>query len=163
MITSDIIDFGEKRNLQLVTIVLVVAVGYVMFSYTASLFAFISPSSELRWETSVKDYGQSGGTISFIGVLEEGTQYFQIFTYYYFTSPEASVTWCVTVLREEDSRPIYIDTGTITDAQGNYEVPVSFALTEAGHYKVRIMVWTQLLPNGLTRTRTIHEGSFQVV
>ena len=157
------IDFEDKRNLQLVRLVLALAVVYMIFSYTTSLLAFISPSSELRWETSVKDYDQSGGAVSFTGVLEEGTQYFQIFSYYDFTSPEDSVIWCVTVLRVEDNRPVYIETGTITDAQGNYEIPISLPLTEAGNYRVRIMVWTQPLPDGVTRTKTIHEGSFQVM
>lgn len=144
--------------------VLAFVFGYIVFSYTLSLFAFVSPSPDLRWETSTKDFSHSAGTLSFVGVLEEGTQYYNVIRYYYyFTVPEESVIWCVTVLREEDNRPVYIETDTITNALGDYEIPISFYLTEAGTYKVRIMVWTQLLPDGETRIKTIHEGSFQVV
>ena len=62
--------------------------------------------------------------------------------------------------------PVFIDTGSIANAQGDiivnpdpYTLPSSATL---GTYKIRIVVWTDLLPSGETRTDTIFEKTFVV-
>ena len=167
MSSSIDIDLSEKRNLLVVSLVLAVVIGYTIFSYSIALFAFISPSAELRWGTNAftDQPSYSRGTqVTLTGFLEEGTAYFNIINYYYFTYSE-TVTWGVIVL-SSDNTPVYIVTGTLTD-QGDitldplpkYDISPTASV---GTYKVRIMVWSDLLPSGETRTITINEETFQV-
>ena len=72
----------------------------IVLSYVGSLFAFISPSSDLRWESSVDTLLPSyskGDTVPITGLLEEGTQYIENGEYFVFTTSE-NVMWTVLIL-----------------------------------------------------------------
>jgi hypothetical protein len=105
-----------------------------------------------------------GDTVLITGFLEEGTQYFDIIQYYYFVTGEP-VTWALVVLNPSNM-PVHIETGTISNAEGDITLdPVSFSLAsnaEIGTYRVRIIVWSDYLPSGETRTNSINEDTFEV-
>ncbi|MFC1803163.1 hypothetical protein ACFL0D_04255 [Thermoproteota archaeon] len=169
MSSSKFFYISEKGKQKIYLITLAVVLGSILVSYTVSLFAFISPTADLRWETSVIDFDQldysRGESVTLTGFLEEGTQYFNVIQYYYFLTGEP-VTWAVIVM-DPNNMPIHIYTDTISDLEGDLTLdPLSFNIPTSaslGTYKVRIMVWTDLLPTGVTRTKTINEGSFEVV
>ena len=169
MSSSMIFNIGEKRKQKIYLLTLAVVIGSILVSYTISLFAFVSPTVDLRWETSVINFDQPdysrGETVTLTGYLEEGTQYYYFIQYYYFVTGEP-VTWAVIVM-DSVNMPIYIETGVLSDLQGDLTLdPVSFAIpatASLGTYKVRIMVWSDLLPTGVTRTNIINEGTFEVI
>lgn len=123
------------------------------------MYAFISPSQDLRWEGSVsyldKPSYSPGNTVNIIGALEEGTQYFLSGNYYDFTSP-IIVRW-VLIVKDPNNMPVHIDTGLLSDVIGDTELsPVTVYLPSnaaVGIYKIRVFVWTDWLPTGETRTQ----------
>ena len=157
----------RKQDIQFIALVLIA--GFMLSTYITSLSAFVSPTSTLRWETSVYSFDQSdysrGDPVTLTGFLEEGTSYYNLIQYYYFLTGEP-ITWTVIVL-SPSNMPIYITSDVIADAQGDITLdPISFTLAssaELGTYKVRIIVWSDFLPSGATRTNAIHEDTFEVV
>jgi hypothetical protein len=142
---------------------------YLFFSYCISLFAFISPSGDLRWDGEVSTITSTqyhrGQTVAITGFLEEATQYKETGVYFTFTYPE-NVVYSITVM-DPDDLPIYHKTESLSSIQGDITLdPISFTLASDalyGTYKVRVLVWTDWLPNGDTRTYQIQEQTFEVI
>src|SRR4030042_1042551 len=161
------ITFNDENRRQILfagLLALVIVSG--LFTYITSLFAFISPTQELRWNASISSINKQtfhkGETVIITGLLEEGTEYFTKGYYYYFTSPE-DIVWIVNVLGP-NNLPIHLAYSSVFNAQGdintsniNFNLPADAA---TGTYKIRIMVWTDLLPDGETRTYLINEAEF---
>ena len=165
------LNLSEEKTHRLVLLTLSIVVAYILFSYSQALFAFVSPTPDMRWETSVTNFDQpsyqGGDIVTLTGFLEEGTQYYYLMIdYYYFTSGE-SILYGIVVL-DPNNMPVHVETGTLGDIDGDHTLdPISFTLSPTatlGNYKVRIVVWTDLLENnGLSRTKAINEGIFEVI
>lgn len=158
----------ESQKNKIVTILLLVIIIVTVSTYITSLFAFISPSEAQRWDTSIQTVNpptiNRGTTVTVTGLLEEGSQ-FMMGYYHYFSSAE-NIRWIVVVV-DPNNMPIYITSGTVAGALGdinlgplNFNIPTTAAL---GTYKIRVLVWTDWLPSGETRTNIIHEELFVVV
>jgi hypothetical protein len=134
-----------------------------------SLFAFISPTQELRWSSSItyinKPVLNPGNTVNVTGFLEEGTEYFERGNYYFFTAPE-DVRW-VLIVMDPNNLPIYMGSDVLTNAISDItEDSITFTLSSTaapGTYKIRLLIWTDWLPGGETRTYIINEYEFEVV
>ena len=150
---------------------LIIITGYILVTYAVSLVAFVSPSENMRWnsdvDTIVPATYNRGDTVSITGLLEEGTEYLKYGPYYYlsFSSTE-DITWAVIVLSPSNV-PFSIQTGSLSGITGDFAItPVSVNIpsnAELGTYTVRVIIWTDLLPTGETKTNLINEGSFEVV
>ena len=159
----------ENRRQILFTGIMVILVLSGLFTYMVSLFAFKSPSPELRWNALVtsinKPTFQKGETVTITGLLEEGTEYFQKGYYYYFTSPE-NIVWIVNVL-DPNNMPVHFEYLEVANAQGDINInDIDFTLSTTaltGTYKIRVMVWNSWLPDGETRTYIINEAEFEVI
>jgi hypothetical protein len=159
-----LIDIGKQRKN---TILVAATIIILLATYSQSLIAFISPSSELRWNTELQGLSASysrGSTVSLTGFLEEGTEYIQDGDYFVFTTPE-TVTWTITI-KDSNNMPVFFETGQLTDLSGDFTLPAEtydIAVDAAtGTYTVKLIVWSALLPSGNTRTYIINEGSFEV-
>ena len=158
---------NEKNRQLIIKSILVIVIVYSLFTYFVSLLAFISPSQEQRWDTSIQTITPSpitpGTTVTVTGFLEEGTQYLMGY-YHYFSSPEA-VTWIVIVI-DPNNMPIHLESGTASVLGDKTIDAFSFNLPATavkGTYKIRVLVWTEWLPDGEARTNIINEKSFKVV
>jgi len=159
---------NERNRHLIIKSILAIIIAYSLLTYFVSLLAFISPSQEQRWDTSIQTITPSpitpGTTVTVTGFLEEGSQYLMGY-YHYFSSPEA-VTWIVIVI-DPNNMPIHMESGTIASALGdrpldtfNFNLPTTAV---KGTYKIRVLVWTEWLPDGEARTNIINEESFEVV
>jgi hypothetical protein len=125
----------------------------------------------MRWNTEIDTLVPAtynrGDIVSITGLLEEGTEYLRYSPYLYssWSSPE-DIMWAIVILSPTNT-PFYVETGTLIDIEGNYSLdPVNVNIpssAEFGTYKIRVIIWTDLLPTGETRTNIITEGSFEVV
>lgn len=148
---------------------IIIVIGLVIGSYIIALNAFVSPTSELRWDGVIEYINgvsfNPNDTVIISGYLEEGVQYWGIGTYYYFTTPE-SIRW-ILVVKDPNNMPIYLETDVVNNAFGNINIDdKSFVLpSEAvgGTYTVKLLIWTDLLPDGVSRTNEIHEITFEVI
>jgi hypothetical protein len=149
-------------------LILSIIIGIIFVSYFGALSAFISPSPELRWNSSISYINDiaynPGDTVTVTGFIEEGTQYFLLGNYYDFQSSE-TVRWFVIIL-DPNYQPIHIETGTLFDAIGNqtldqfsFDLPIN---SVSGQYRVRVFVWTDWLISGDTRTYLVNEKTFGV-
>lgn len=148
--------------------ILVLIIGVTLISYVYSLNAFISPSRELRWDSEI-DYinGISfnpGAPVTISGTLIEGDSYFSFGNYYSFF-PE-DIRW-ILVVKDPNNMPIHLETNAISGANGQIETnDIGFTLPStsiSGTYRVKLLVWTGLLPDGEIRTRQVQEFTFEVV
>ena len=156
----------KNKNSVIIGLFLIFLVS-ILSSQIGSPLAFISPSSEFRWASSVdalQPTYSKGDTVYITGLLEEGSQYIDYGGYYTFTTAE-NLVWAVTILGPDDL-PISFTIGPLTAAEGSITLDtVSYTINQidpSGTYKVRVVVWTGALPSGDTRTYTILEGSFEV-
>ncbi len=158
-----IFEINSKQALLLLSIIITI----IVFSYLGALFAFISPSPELRWNASISYINDiafiPGETVTVNGFIEEGTQYYLLGDYYDFQGSETT-RWFVIII-DPNKQPIHLETGTL-DAIGNQTLnQFSFDLPSnavSGQYNVRVFVWTDWLPSGDTRTYLINEKTFTV-
>ena len=166
-LTLNFNDLNRRQMIFASVLTLVIISG--LFTYITTLLAFISPSQELRWNTSIssinKQTFQKGETVTIMGFLEEGTEYFSKGNYYYFTASE-DIVWFVNVL-DPNNQPIYFRTPvSVAGASGDISTGnISFPLPSnavAGTYRIRLIVWTDLLPGGETRTYLVNEAEFEV-
>ena len=147
---------------------LVLVLGVTLVSYIISLNAFISPTSELRWDGTVSYISDTvynpGDPVLVEGRLIEGDSYFSL-GYYYFFAPE-DIRWILVVIDPNDM-PIYMETNVVTNANGVIDTgQIGFNLPSnaaPGIYHIRMIVWSDLLPTGETRTRQIQEITFEVM
>lgn len=164
------VSFNDKNRRQiLLASILTLIVVSGLFTYIVSLFAFISPTQELRWDASIttinKQTFNRGETVTISGLLEEGTEYIENGSYYFFTSSE-NIVWIINVL-DPNNLPIHLAYTAVPNAWGdidtgniNFNLPADAA---TGTYTIRIMVWTDWLPDGETRTYLINEMEFTVI
>jgi hypothetical protein len=153
----------------LTTAVLGVLITFILSTYVVSLFAFVSPDSELRWDGGIQYINgptfSPGDTVVIEGYIEEGSTYFMKGFYYYFIGGE-NVRWVVNVMNTEFD-PVHIETDTIVNAIGDNALPqITFDLPNdapSGTYTVKIIIWSDWLPAGETRSNTIQEITFEVV
>jgi len=146
-----------------------VLIVFILSTYVVSLFAFVSPSNELRWDGGIQYINgptfNPSDTVIIEGYIEEGSTYFMKGFYYYFAGGE-DVRWIINVM-DEFYNPVHIETGTIVNAIGDNALPqISFDLPSnapAGTYTVKVIIWTDWLPDGETRSNIIHEITFEVV
>ena len=147
---------------------LVLVLGITVVSYVISLNAFISPTRELRWDGTISYISNTvynpGDPVLVEGRLIEGDSYFSL-GYYYFFAPE-DIRWIIVVI-DPNNMPIYMETSVVTNANGvidtgqiNFNLPSS---ADPGIYHIRMIVWSDLLPTGETRTRQIQEITFEVI
>lgn len=159
----------EKFSQRVSQGVLVILVGLTLVSYIFSLNAFISPTRELRWDGAITYLSDTtfspGDPVLVEGRLIEGENYFSIGYYYYSFSPE-DIRWILIVIGPNNT-PIHIENNVVPNANGiidtgqiNFDLPSNAA---AGQYRIRMMVWSDVLPLGETRTREIQEITFEVV
>ncbi len=157
---------SNKKTIITAALSLIVIVS--LYSYITALLAFISPSSNLRWEGSVSYIGPSpfspGESVTITGAVEEATQYIFDGDYYFFIGSE-DIRWFIVVI-DPNYKPIHYATGTLSDFSGSGDLStVNFNLPSnavIGTYKVRVFVWTDYLPGGETRTLNILEEEFEV-
>ena len=158
-----------KKRHTVLTGAILMAITLMLFTYMTSLFAFISPSQSLRWNTTITStYTQPyhpGDTVTVDGLLSEGDSYFFKGYYYFFTSPE-DVTWFVNVI-DPNNMPIWFEPGQIQNAALEQTIDtISFTLPSnavAGTYTVKLVVWSDFLPDGETRTNIVGWKTFEVV
>jgi hypothetical protein len=102
--------------------------------------------------------------VNITGLLDEKPQFMEQWKYYYYFGSAEAVRWSILVIDPYDS-PIQLFTGTLSNAQGDILLnPVTFTAPNVkGFYRIRIVVWTEYLPDGETRTNLINETSFEVV
>ena len=158
-----IIEINTKQGILL----LIIISGILVFSYLGALFAFISPSPELRWNSSISYINDvafnPGDTVTINGSIEEGTQYFLLSNYYDFLNSE-TIRWFVTI-KDPNNLPIHLETGTLNVIGNRTLDQFSFGLPSnavSGTYHVRVFVWTDYLPSGDTRTYLVNEKTFEV-
>ena len=148
-------------------LLLSIVIGIMIFSYLGALFAFISPSPELRWNASISYINDiafnPGETVTVNGFIEEGTQYYLLGNYYDFQASETT-RWFVIII-DPNKQPIHFETGTLaaigdqTLDQFSFDLPSNAV---SGQYRVRVFVWTDYLPSGDTRTYLVNEKTFTV-
>ena len=168
MINSFIRDKILTRKKESLIVLGSILAGVLLISYAISIFAFISPSRDLRWETSVvsldKTSYTAGEPVVMNILLEEGTEFLEDGGYFDFVSPE-DIIWTISVF-DPDNAPIYVHSTQMSDAMGDVsQNDVSSTLPDdasPGTYKIRVTVWTELLPSGETRTLLINERTFEV-
>jgi len=165
-LSRSIVQSNQKKII--VYSLLIILAFSVLSSYIISLLAFISPTQELRWSSSItyvnKPVFNPGNTVTVTGFLEEGTEYFEQGNYYFFTSTE-DVRWILNVM-DPNNLPIYMESGVVTNAISDITDSISFTLPPTaitGTYKIRLLVWAGWLPDGETRTYIINEFEFEVV
>jgi hypothetical protein len=161
--------FSDKRLKQIViTGVLTILVSYTLVTYVGSLFAFVSPSKELRWDGNIdyinKPSFTAGENVMIQGLLLQGETYFEQGQYYSFSYSE-NIRWILVVM-DPNHLPIYFESNPVVNAQGDVSIgSINFTIPNnaaTGTYDVRLMVWTDWLPGGETRTNTINEITFEV-
>lgn len=160
--------FTHDKRSKIFTGVLTVLIVYMMVTYVITLFAFISPSQDQRWSSSVTSISPStirrGDTVTFTAFYEEGLEYkFKDLYYYFFSSEDVH---CIFIVLDPNNKPIFMDDEPVT-GQGNIEIPgINFVIPNdaaLGEYTIRVFVWTDWLPEGESRTYTIEEAKFSVV
>ena len=163
----DVNKYEPKRILS--TAVLGAVIVFILSTYAISLLAFVSPSQELRWDGSIQYINgltfSPGDTVLIEGYIEEGDTYFNKGFYYYFVGGE-DIRWIINVM-DTFNNPVHFETGAISLAQGDNELPqISFDLpgtAKTGTYTVKVIIWTDWLPDGDTRSHTIDIITFEVV
>ena len=152
-----------------VTGVFGILIVFILSTYVLSLLAFVSPSHELRWDGGIQYINgptfSPGDTVLIEGYIEEGSTYFMKGYYYYFMGGE-NIRWIINV-KDVDHNPVHIETDVIVNAMGDISLPqISFNLPSnapVGTYTVKVIIWTDWLPDGETRSNIIHEITFEVV
>ena len=173
------IDLRKFLVLSVILIFTLVSVG----SYIIALFAFDAPSADLPLDVVDIEFTDVNGTststfsrgeqlnISVVVqmALRYATNYYAP-NYYYFVSG-ADYKVIVTVMDPKNKPVIFesandslnpdvADVFSLTkDWGGYYKVPNNAAI---GTYTVRVMTWSDWLPDGVTRIKTVREGSFEV-
>jgi hypothetical protein len=158
----------EHNKKALVPTILIIITLVTLHSYIVALSAFTSPEKELRWDGIVdyinKPTFSAGETVTIDGLFEQGEDYFQKGTYYFFVESE-NIRW-IAIVKDPNNMPIWMESEAVLNANGDIIVEVTFDLPSnaaPGTYSVKLMVWTDWLPVGETRTYVIHESSFEVV
>jgi hypothetical protein len=161
------IENDTKRNIVAGILSLIVLIS--LYSYISALYGFISPMSELRWNSEILSISAStfnpGDNVVVDVMLEEGNTYFSRGNYYYFLSGE-NIRWIVNVMDPNNS-PVFLESNPINGAIGDQAVGlVDFDLptnASPGTYTVKVIVWSAWLPGGETRTNIIDDVTFEVV
>jgi hypothetical protein len=165
---SPIAQPDAEKKINIKTAFIIACFTYLIITYTLSLSAFVSPSQERRWDTSIEPLAyptyQRTTSVSITGLLEQGTQFIDDGEYFSFTNPE-TIIWAIIIL-DPNNVPVHFTRNQIIDAQGDqtlslitYSIPPDATL---GVYKIRLIVLTELLPTGDLRTNFIHETTFEV-
>lgn len=163
---NTITSIDKNRSLKLI---LLLGTIFIFIYYIISPFAFISPSSDLRWEVTInylnKPSFDPGETVSLSGFAEEGESFFYR-GYYYFFDYSEEVVWIVNVVGPHKEY-IYFNCDSVLNAQGSFSIDLmSFNLpvnAASGIYTVKVFIWSDWLPDGLPRSTMANEITFEVV
>ena len=169
MHSHSFLDMARNRKKILIPSILIVVTLLSLHSYLVALNAFISPTSDLRWDGTVeyinKPTFSAGDTVTITDFFEQGETYFSKGNYYFFVGSE-SIRW-IAVIKDQNNMPVYIESESIGNASGDITInDITFSLpanAATGTYTVKLMIWTDWLPDGETRTNVIHETIFEVV
>lgn len=160
-------NFSSKKNKVVTGIALTVLI-YTLLTYVISLAAFTSPSQDLRWDSLPyvnQPFYNPGDTVTVTGDLIEGDSYFSRGLYYYFTYSE-DIIWIVNVIGPGND-PVHFTFDEMIGAQEDQVIgAVQFALpanAAPGTYTIKLIVWSDWLPAGETRTNVLGEITFEVV
>lgn len=167
--TEITININAKRliALSIIGIITLVSVG----SYIIALLAFDSPTYELRWNANVTSavYYFGGGPpfdpgdkITIKGGVIEGNVWGP---YSYTFTDTIDVRWII-IIRDSANVPLSMTSGILTSVSGDFYVPdVNVVLpsdTTSGNAVARLLIWTDWLPGGDTRTVKVTELTFGV-
>jgi hypothetical protein len=146
-----------------------ILISFVILTYIVSLMAFVSPSEEQRWDTSIQTLSTTSyyanEDVSITGLLTEGTDFILNGEYFSFTSSE-TITWIITII-DPSNAPVYYSDGTISDAQGDIVLsPITYTIPSnptLGTYTIKVFVITEYLPTGEIRINQVNEETFEVI
>lgn len=168
----------DSKRLIAIAILALITIG-TFYSYITALFAFISPYEEYPLDlTSAGTYTTSnnpstafskGSVVRVKGTVEKATAYWDTppppYTTYSSFSGSTSCRVFITVI-DPNNLPIqfYTTTQSLTIGQ-SADCAVDTAITSSapsGTYKVKILVWSDSLPTGVSLTPTIETITFTV-
>lgn len=172
-----VIDLDSKRLLVLV-VILAVSV-FSIYGYITALFAFIAPSEEFPLDvTSVGtfDTGDSsktsfprGDTVRIKATVEMATGYYYNYvpSYYYYYDFVGTISYRIIVaVRDGDGAPFFftyqirnISPGDIQVTSYDYTIPFT---ASKENYTIRVMVWSDWLPDGDALATAAGEATFEV-
>lgn len=154
--------------LSIIAIITIISVG----SYVIALLAFHSPSYDLRWNASISDINyfsapknpfNPGDQVNITSTTYEGDDYWAVGSYELFTDT-INIRWIITV-KDPNDMPIHLASGTLAGVPPVVIPDVNFNLPSdavTGAYTARLILWTDWLPSGDSRTLTIEQMSFNV-
>lgn len=165
------LNFKRFVALSIIAMITIISVG----SYVVALLAFNSPSYELRWSASITDIYYSyfndgkdpfnpGDQVTIESTGIEGDQYWATSSYYAFTD-NINVRWII-IVKDPNNMPVHFTSGTLDGVGGSVVIPsVYFNLPSnavTGSYTARLILWTDWLPSGDSRTLIVDQLSFNV-
>lgn len=175
--TKEIVVSLTPRRLLVLGIVVVLSV-FSLYGYIMALFAFIAPSQDLPLEvTSVGTFDtgdasktsfNGGETVRMKATVEKGTAYYYNYPAYYYYYDFVGDTSCkmIFAVMDDVERPVFFDSVVVAVSPGDYE-DVSFDYTippgaSPGSYVVRVMAWSDWLPDGVALSSDVGEVTFEV-
>lgn len=162
------LNFKRFMALSIIAMITIISVG----SYVIALLAFDSPSYELRWDASISDINyfnnpkdpfNPGDQVTIESTGIEGDQYWAVSSYYAFTD-NINVRWIINV-KDPNNMPVHFTSGTLVGVPPVVVPDVDFNLPSnavTGSYTARLLIWTDWLPSGDSRTLIIRQMSFNV-
>ena len=171
-----VIELDGKR---IIVLVLVLAIGvFSLYGYITALFAFIAPREGLPLEVTdlaTYDVGNTGKvsfsrgeTVRINATVEKGTDYYYNYPYYYDYYDFVGDTDCRVIVTVMDSKdvPVFIGSFETTISPGesiissfDHAIPAG---ASTGTYQIRVMVWSDWLPDGVALYEYTAVETFEV-
>lgn len=168
-----VIDLDSKRLLVLVVILAVSVFSF--YGYITALFAFIAPSEEFPLDvTSVGTFDTDdssktsfprGDTVRIKATVEMATGYYYNYvpSYYYYYDFVGTISYRIIVtVRDGDGEPVFFTSQIKAISPGESQETIYDLKPSAGEYEIRVMVWSDWLPDGDALATTAGEATFEV-
>ena len=171
-----VIELDGKRA---IVLVLVLAIGvFSLYGYITALFAFIAPSEEFPLDIvylSTFDIGDNeigafprGDTVRIKANVEMATDYYYNYptSYYYYYFDSGTTYKIIFAVTDSEGRPVFFNSADESVSPGGFEM-TSFDYTMSsqapkGTYNMRVMVWSDWLPQGVALYEYVAVGTFEV-
>lgn len=171
-----VIELDGKR---VIVLVLVLAIGvFSLYGYVTALFAFIAPREGLPLDTTglaTYDVGNTGKvsfsrgeTVRINATVEKGTDYYYNYPYYYDYYGFVGVTTyrIIFTVTDSEGRPVFFNSAVESVSPGGFEMTsFDYAIPSSapiGIYNMRVMAWSDWLPDGVALYEYTAVETFEV-